>query len=199
MRRHIITLVVLALITGGLYQAAERTGSGLLTMASTIGLFLIGGFGVLALNQWQLDSGVREVEQALKSLEPDCLITDWSGNPGSRPDYLVVGPGGVAAICVDPVPHTASATKATVRIALARQRTDTAAKWVSTQLGETFPGTLVKAILVLSRRRADEAYSTSEVLVVNSEHLGDIIRAMDQTNSQSQPKRIQITRLVRQS
>jgi len=198
LRRYIITLVVLALITGGLYQAAERTGSGLLTMAATVGLFLIGGFGVLALNQWQRDSGAKEIEQSLKSLEPDYLITDWSGNPGQRPDYLVVGPAGLVAICVDPVPHTLSATKAAVRIARSRHRTETAANWVFTHAAEFAPNHVVQAVLVLSRRRADAAYSTSVIPVLNAENLAETLRNMGQAALLNQPERIKITRHLRQ-
>lgn len=204
MRRYVVVLVILALATGGLYQAAEATGSGLLTMFATLGLFLIGAVGTLALNRHQAESGVREVQQALKSLEPECFITDWTSDPGERPDYLVVGPAGLHAVCVDDIPQTAKATKALLRIAQSRDRTVAASSWVRRRLIqaadsiEGLEGIPVSGVLVLSRRRADEADSTADVAVLNPDALRLHVADQERPELLSKPLRIKLTRYFRQ-
>lgn len=209
MRRYVITLMFLALLIGSLFRAADQTGIGLMKMFGVMGIFLFGVVGTMALTRLQSRSGLKQVESALKSLEPDFLITDWVYKGGGRPDYLLVGAAGLVAICVEEMPESAKRQGPT-RVAKARDRVEATVRWLrdrlnqaaadlKTPLGELVQELPVGAVVVLTRSRAKEAYTAEGVSVLNAESLAAHIRSLGNRNLLDQPTRVRLTRLFRET
>lgn len=196
MRGYVITLFLIAFLVGSLFQAAEQTGMRIWNMFATMGIFLFGLVGSLAIARLQAGTGLGRVEAALKALEPEWVITDWFGGPDERPDYLLVGPGGVAAICVDETPGSAPGWWAQQRIERAAGRARRAADWVRERLGD-LPGgeeVPVRAYLLLIRRRARSEYSAPPVSVLNPEELAEHLPSEGELPA---PLRFRFTRFLR--
>lgn len=197
MRRYVIVLVFMAILIGSLFRASADTGVRLMNMFATIGIFLFGVVGTLALTRWQSQNGVKDVQAALKALEPDWVITDWAGQGGGRPDYLLVGPGGIVCLCVDETPQSTWAMFARKRVARGRERVRSAENWVRDRLGsaQTPP---VSAALLLTRRHADAEYTADGVTVLNPPALTDLVRPMgDAAPLLDQRDRFSLTRKLR--
>ena len=197
MRRYVIVLVFMAILIGSLFRASADTGVRLMNMFATIGIFLFGVVGTLALTRWQSQNGVKDVQAALKALEPEWVITDWAGQGGGRPDYLLVGPGGIVCVCVDETPQSTWARFARKRIARGRERVLGAERWVRDRLGsaETLP---VATVLLLTRRRAEAEYTANGVTVLNPPALTDYVRSMGGAEPLlDQRERFDLTRKLR--
>lgn len=196
MRRYIITLAIIAFLVGTLFRATEETGVRLMNMFATLGILLFGVIGSMALSRYQSRQGLKEVETALKTLEPDWLITDWALRGGGRPDYVLVGPGGVVAICLDEVAGSAFAWRARGQVAKARERAQAAAGWVRERLSPYGEPVQVEPVVVLTRRKAVEEYSADGIPVYNPGQVAEQIRSLG--GNLDQPARIKLTRLLRQ-
>jgi len=207
-RRYVITLMFLALVIGSLFRAADQTGIRLMKMFGVMGIFLFGVVGTMALTRLQSRSGLKEVESALKRLEADFLITDWAFQGGGRPDYLLVGPGGLVAVCLEDMPQTAASRQGPSRIARARGRAEATVRWLRDRLNMAAPelkaplGTLVQevpvsALVVLIRSRADAFYNSDGVAVLNADTLVEQVRSMGGRDLLDQPARVRLTRLFR--
>jgi hypothetical protein len=207
MRRYIITMLVMALLIGSLFRAAEDTGVRLMKMFGTIGVLLFGVVGTLAITRWQSRQGLKEIESALKSLEPEFLITDWSYQGEGKPDYLLVGPFGLVAVTLDDTPQSTRKKSAEQKVARARERAVAAGRWVQKQLaelssrGKDLPEGLqdlpVVPLLVLTRRRAEPSDSAEDVTVLNAEGLARHIRSLSDEDRLDSPARIKLTRMLR--
>jgi hypothetical protein len=197
MRRYVIVLVFMAILIGSLFRASADTGVRLMNMFATIGIFLFGVVGTLALTRWQSQNGVKDVQAALKALEPEWVITDWAGQGGGRPDYLLVGPSGIVCVCVDETPQSTWARFAQKRVARGRERVLGAERWVRERLGsaETLP---VATVLLLTRRRAEAEYTADGVTVLNPLALTDHVRPMGGAEPLlDQRERFDLTRKLR--
>lgn len=211
MRRYIITLLIIAFLVGTLFKAADQTGVRLMKMFGTLGIFLFGVVGTMALTRWQSRSGLKDIEERLKQAEPDGLIiTDWAQQGGGKPDYLVVGPGGIAAICLEETAGSTRAKRAALNVAKGRERAQAAVRWLRDRLNTSAPdlkaplGELVQelpvsAVLVMTRRRAEESYSAEDVAVINPDRLGDELRNLKNQHLLDEAARIKLTRLFRQA
>ncbi|MCG0238253.1 MAG: hypothetical protein L6E13_03005 [Firmicutes bacterium] len=203
MTRYWIVMAILALAVGGLFQAVARYQIPLLKMAGMIGLLLMGVVGSLAVSRQQTDRGRRRVEAALKALEPDFIITDWAEGrgPAAAPEYLVVGPGGLAAVVLDPMPQSTWRRRVPKRLAAARDRARAAAEWVvatGRAAGVTVPPPL--PVVVLTRRLVEPGEEEQGgVLVLNPEHLGDRLRQLGSPERLDAQERVRITRRLRQA
>ncbi|HEY3363781.1 MAG TPA: hypothetical protein VGK74_01840 [Symbiobacteriaceae bacterium] len=208
MRRYLIALVVIALLAGSFFRSAEQSGSKIMNMFGVLAIFLLGILGTMAAIRWQSRTGLKETEAALKSLEPDCVLTDWYSRGGGRPDYLVVGPGGMAAVCVDETPGNWSKKRAAAAVAAARGRAQNTVDWLRDRLGEAAPevkgplGDSVhdlpsRPIVVLTRRPATAAYTVAGVTVLNADQLAAHVRSLWERPLLSEQDRIQLTRLLR--
>ena len=196
MRRYVIVLVLMAILVGSLFRASQQTGVRLMNMFATIGIFLFGVVGTLALSRWQSGEGLKEVRAALKSLEPDWVITDWAHQGGGRPDYLLVGPGGIVSVSIDETPQSAWARFARSRVARSRGRAEAAARWLRDRMGAG-PEVPVSTVLVLLRRRAEAGFAAGGVAVLNAEALAGHVRALDDSALPDQRARIRLTRTFR--
>lgn len=204
MRRYVIALVVMAVLIGSLFRASEQTGVRLMNMFATLGVFLFGVVGTLALTRWQSREGVKSVEQVLKSLEPDWVITDWAFRGGERPDYLLVGPGGVVAVCLEETPQSAWKSRARNNAARARQRAHATVRWLQEHLSHSLDGTgnvpadlPVAAVVLLTRRRAEPEYTGEGVPVLNPDSLGEHVRSIWDRDLLGERTRFQVTRALR--
>lgn len=208
MRRYLIALVVISLLAGSFFRAAQQSGSKIMNMFGVLTVFLLGVLGSMAVTRWQSRTGLKETEAALKSLEPECLLTDWLGRGGGRPDYLVVGPGGLAAVCVDETPGNWGARRAAPAVGKARERVRSTIEWVRDRLGEAAPAVqgplgesvhdlAAKPIVVLTRRKALADYSAEGVTVVNADQLAAAVRAEWGQVLLDDKDRVQLTRLLR--
>lgn len=210
MRRYVITMLVVAFLIGSLFKAADETGVRLMKMFGTLGILLFGVVGTLALTRWQSREGLKTLEAALKSLEPEHLITDWAFRGEGRPDYLVVGPAGLFAVCLEDVSQSVGAKRATARIAKGRERTLKATEWLRSHLTEASSvpdqaqGTIcteiaVKPVLVLLRRRLVSECVADGVTVVNAEQLAESIGGAHEQQMLDEAARRKITRWFRQT
>lgn len=193
-----ITLAIIAFLVGTLFRATAETGVRLMNMFATLGIFFFGLIGSMALSRWQSRQGLNEVEAALKRLEPDWIITDWAFRGGGRSDYVLVGPGGVAAICLDEVAGSAFAWRARGQVEKARERAQAAADWVRERLspyGEPVP---VQPLVVLVRRKSSPDYSTESIPVCNPDQVVEQLRALGEQELFDPQARIKLTRLLRQ-
>ncbi|HWI53793.1 MAG TPA: hypothetical protein VNT01_16770 [Symbiobacteriaceae bacterium] len=198
MRRYLIVLVLMAILIGSLFRASEQTGVRLMNMFATIGIFLFGVVGTLALTRWQTSTGLKEVQAALKSLEPDWVITDWARQGGGRPDYLLVGPGGLVCICIDETPQSSWARFARSRIVRSRGRAEAAVGWLRQRLqGTPAPELPVSALLVLTRRRSEAEYSEGTTAVMNADRLAEHLRTWSGPVLLDEGARFKLTRRVR--
>lgn len=220
MRRYVIVLVFMAIVIGSLFRASEQTGVRLMNMFATIGIFLFGVVGTLALTRWQSQNGVKDVHAALKALEPEWVITDWAAQGGGRPDYLLVGPGGIVCVCVDETPQSTWARFARKRIARGRERVRGAERWVRDRLsaggvsgagesgseagsaGQSSTGHArelpVSTVLLLTRRRSEAEYSADGVTVLNPPLLAEYVGAMGAAGLVlAQRERFNLTRKLR--
>lgn len=195
MRRYVIVLIFMAILIGSLFRASEQTGIRLMNMFATIGIFLFGVVGTLALNRWQSSTGLKEVQAALKSLEPDWVITDWAHQGGGRPDYLLVGPGGIVSVCLDETPQSTWARFARKRLERSRERAEASVRWLRDRRPEEEPP--VSAVLVLTRRKAEADNAAATVAVVNAEHLAEQIRSLGSRELLDERARIALTRTFR--
>ncbi|MDF2627992.1 MAG: hypothetical protein K0R39_1823 [Symbiobacteriaceae bacterium] len=184
----------MALLIGSLFRASADTGARIMNMFATIGIFLFGVVGTLALTRWQSNNGVKDVHAALKALEPEWVITDWAAQGGGKPDYLLVGPGGIVCVCVDETPQSTWATFARKRIARGRERVQAAERWVQGRLTESLP---VSSVLLLTRRRAQEEYTADGVTVLNPPTLGELVAPMGAKLILDQRERFDLTRKLR--
>ena len=210
MRRYIITLLLLALIIGSLFKAADQTGVRLMRMFGTIGIFLFGVVGTMALSRWQSQQGLNQTETALKSLEPEAIITDWAFQGKGRPDFLVVGPGGIAAICLDETPQSTAATRAEASVAKNRDRVQESVRFVrdrllgasaevKASLGDLMDEVPVAAVLVMTRRRALPEYAAGGVTVINDNQLAEHVRSLWDRELLDERTRIKLTRVLREA
>lgn len=198
MRWYLVTLLIIAFLVGTLFRATEQTGVRLFNMFATMGVFLFGLVGSLALARLQRRSGLKGVEGALKSLEPEWVITDWAGAGGNKPDYLLVGPTGVAAVCVDETAGSTLAWRARQLVERNRQRAERSAEWVRGQLGQANGEVPVFPVLLLSRRKAVAEYSKGQIAVLNPDQLAAHLRSGEQPSLFEQPERFRLTRLLRE-
>jgi len=198
-RPYLTALLVIAFLVGSLFRASELTGMRIWNMFATFGIFLFGVVGSLALTRLQQRSGIRSVQEALKALEPEWVITDWSHAAAERPDYLLVGPGGILAVCVEDSPRALSAARTRRQVAAAAVRTLRAADWVCRRLAELDAGHLpVRPVLLLSRLRALPEYSQEGVPVLNPEGLAAFVGALAPAPTVSRPLRYRLTRRLRE-
>ncbi|HWI61676.1 MAG TPA: hypothetical protein VNT75_07565 [Symbiobacteriaceae bacterium] len=195
MRRYVIVLIVMAILIGSLFRASEQTGVRLMNMFATIGIFLFGVVGTMALSRWQSSAGLKEVQAALKSLEPGWVITDWAHQGGGRPDYLLVGPGGIVSVCLDETPQSTWARFARKRLERSRDRAEATVRWLQERRPEG--ETPVSAVLVLTRRRADADSAAGAVPVLNAEQLAEHIRSLGSQELLDERARIALTRTFR--
>lgn len=201
MLRYLVSLGILAVISGSLFRGAHETGVGLLGMFGTLGIFLFGVIGSMAVGRWQQKAGLRAVQEALGSLAPEYLITDWEGQDPTRPDYLVVGPRGLIAICLDHTPQSARPKQAAAALARSRSRALQTLRLLEERLAAAGAGgageVSRQAEVVLTRRRAEPYGAGDAVAVVNPEQLAAHIRAISQPAALDRRLRIQLTRLLR--
>lgn len=206
MRRYFIALAIIALAVGVLWRGADDTQIRLLKMAATIGILLFGLVGGIALARWQSDKGRKEVEQALIALGMDWIITDWSGS-GPRlglPEYLVVGPGGIACLTISEIPR-GSGPRHEDRLRSACHRARAATTWTAAaiQNGDlTETGHITWSpvpVLVLTRRQAVPSHSADGVTVVNPDQVQSELLGRLAGSHLSEQDRIRITRRVRSS
>ncbi len=200
MRRYVITLLAIAFLVGTLFKAADDTGVRLMKMFGTLGIFLFGVVGTMALTRWQSQSGLKETQEALKQVEPEgFIITDWAQQGAGKPDYVLVGPGGVVAVCLEETPGSTRAKKAAVNVAKGRERAQTAVRWVRDRLNTAGQDLPVSAFLVMTRRKAEETYSAENVAVINPDRLGEHLRSQVSQPLLDEPARIKLTRILRQA
>lgn len=201
MRRYLIPLGLVAVLSGSLFRGAHETGVGLLAMFGTLGIFLFGMMGSLAVTRWQQRAGIRAVQEALVSLAPEYLVTDWEGRDPTRPDYVVVGPRGLIAIYLDHTPQSTRPKRAAAALARTGVRALQTARLLEGRLtatGSAAAGEVsVRAVVVLTCRRAEPTEAVDAVAVVNPEQLAAYIRAVSHPTSMDRRMRIQLTRLLR--
>lgn len=195
MRRYVIGLVFTAVLVGSLFRAADETGVRLMRMFGTLGVLVLGVIGTMALTRIQSRQGLKEIEGALKSLEPDAVITDWVYQGRGRPDFLVVGPGGITAICLEEMPQSTWTRVAASKVARGRERSMAAAAWVRERLAEQ--AVPVHPLLVLTRRRALPEYTTAEVPVLNADGVAEQIHSTWQLALLDPGERFRLTRSLR--
>jgi hypothetical protein len=195
LRRYIVTLVLMAVLIGSLFRASEQTGVRLMNMFATLGIFLFGVVGTMALTRWQSREGIKEIQTALKSLEPHWLVTDWLARGGEYPDYLLVGPGGIAAVCLDETPQSAGKRKAQANLQRSRERATAAVRHVYGRLN--MPDLPVAAVVVLNRRKAEPAYAADGISVVNAGELAGHIRRLWGDEPLDERARVKLTRALR--
>lgn len=198
MRWYLVTLLIIAFLVGTLFKATEQTGMRIWNMFATMGIFLFGLVGSLALARLQRGSGLKHVQAALKALEPEWVITDWSGQGGEKPDYLLIGPDGITALCIDETAGSTFAWRARQTVERSRRRAERSAQWVSAQLGQTDATAPVKPLVLLSRRKAQPEYSADGIVVLNADQLGDHLRFGGESVLFDQPTRFKLTRLFRE-
>jgi hypothetical protein len=167
-------------------------------MFATMGIFLFGLVGSLALARLQRRSGQQIVETAIKALEPEWVITDWAGAGGEKPDYLLVGPTGIAAICVDETAGSTFEWRARQLVGRSCRRAERSAEWVRSQLRRWSGDAPVFPLVLLSRRKAQPDYSEGQVVVLNPDQLADHLRSGGQPALFDQPARFRLTRLIRE-
>lgn len=203
MRPYVIALGVMALLIGSLFQAAETTGIRLMRMFGTLGILLFGIVGTMAISRWQSRAGLQTVEAGLKSLEPECLITDWAHQGKGRPDFLIVAPAGLIAITLDEMPHTVKGARAADRIAKARQRATDSVRWLRDQMtcgfgdGTSVSEIPVSAFVVLLRRQAKPEDTSEGVTVLNPEELSSKLGGFKVPVTLDERLRIKLTRHFR--
>jgi hypothetical protein len=194
-RRYVVTLLIIAFLVGTLFKATEQTGMRIWNMFATMGIFLFGLVGSLALTRMQRRSGQKSVETALKALEPEWVITDWAGEGGDKPDYLLVGPTGIAVICVDETAGSTFAWRARQLVERSCRRAEQSAEWVRSRLGGEAP---VMPVVLLTRRKVEPEYGNDQVAVLNPDQLAEHLRSGDQPALYDQPTRFRLTRLFRE-
>jgi len=208
LRRYFITLVIMAVLVGSLFRAADQTGVRLMKMYGTFGIFLFGVVGTMALTRWQSQSGLKETEQALKSLEPDAVLTDWARQGGDRPDYLIIGPGGAVAVCVDQSPRPLGKRRAAASVDRGRVRAAASSRWLEGRLAHAATWLVepaasltrqvpVSSVLVLTRRHATPEESAEGVAVVNPDQLAGHVRSLWARELLDSSARVQLTRALR--
>ncbi|MFZ5817011.1 MAG: hypothetical protein ACOY93_17245 [Bacillota bacterium] len=199
MRWYMVTLLVIAFLVGILFRATEVTGMRIWNMFATMGIFLFGLVGSLALARLQQSSGLKQLEAALKALEPEWVITDWFGREGEKPDYLLVGPDGITAVCVDQTPGSTFGWRARQLVERSCRRAERCADWVRTQLPQAGVAvdSPVRPLVLLSRRKALPEYSRDGVAVLNPDQLGGHLRASEGAPLIDQPTRFKLTRFFR--
>lgn len=209
MRRYIVTMFIIAFLVGTLFKAADQTGIRLMKMFGTIGIFLFGVVGSLAVSRWQSRTGLKEIEAALKSLEPEFLITDWAYRGGGRPDYVLVGSGALVAVCLEEVAQTSRAKSAEGKIAKSRLKVQDAVRWLRDRiriaapdlkapLGNLLQEMPVAAVVILARRKALPEYTADGVAVLNADQLAAHLRALNERAFLGESERIKVTRLLRE-
>lgn len=208
MRRYIVTLALMAILVGSLFKASQQTGVRLMNMFATLGIFLFGVVGTMALTRYQSREGLKEIEAALKSLEPQWLITDWLRRGGGYPDYLLVGPGGLVAVCVEETPQSAFRGTVARNLKRARERASASMQWVRERLGGVGPALEVSGgmsapdlpiatVVVMNRRKAEPGFSTEGIPVLNSEDLARYVRRLWEEDPLDERARVTLTRALR--
>lgn len=207
MRRYLMTLGLMAVLIGALWKGGEVTGIRQFREFASVGALFFAFFGSLAAGRYQANAGKKSLEEALKALEPEALLTDWSTERDDRPDYLVVGPGGLVAVVVDDVAQTAFKARAGNKVIAARFKAEDAVRWLRDRLSAdavAAQGALdgaplaVTPVVILTRRRALPEYSGDGVKVLNTEELASFIRSTWTEEVLDQPRRRRLTRLFRQ-
>jgi hypothetical protein len=202
-RAYLIALAVIALLIGSLFQAAEATGVRVMRMFGTMGIAFFGIVATMMIVRWQSRTGLGDVERAIKSLEPEGLITDWAFQGRGRPDYLVVAPAGIIAICLDETAQAVREKKAVHRIGKGRERVKESVRWLRDRmgtgltLGDGVTELKVGAYLVLLRRKARPEDSADDVAVVNPEELAERLAGFRAPAALDQQARIKLTRHFR--
>jgi hypothetical protein len=202
-RAYLIALAVIALLIGSLFQAAEATGVRVMRMFGTMGIALFGIVATMMIVRWQSRTGLGDVERAIKSLEPEGLISDWAFQGRGRPDYLVVAPAGIIAICLDETAQAVREKKAVHRIAKGRERVKESVRWLRDRmgtgltLGDGVRELKVGAYLVLLRRKARPEDSADDVAVVNPEELAERLAGFRAPAVLDHQARIKLTRHFR--
>lgn len=202
MTRYWVTMGILALAVGALWRAVSLYHIPLLEMAGTIGIFLLGLIGSLALTRQQTLTGRKAVENVLTGLGPLYVITDWSegSGPAGAPDYLILAPAGIIAITVDHMPDWTRGRKLAARLEQARERAHRAGKWVSERLPGTAPDAAapLQSVLVFTRKRVDGSESREDLPVLNAEHLRELMGQLVTPERLTAAQRVEITRHLRQ-
>lgn len=207
MRKYLITLGIMAVLIGAIWKGGELTGVRQFREAFDAGLLLFAIVGSIAAARWQANAGKKGLETALKSLEPDGILTDWSTQKDDRPDYLIVGPGGLVAVVVDDLAQTAFRATAARKVAAARFKAEDAVRWIRDQLtakSAAVQGALdgaplnVTPVVVLVRRRALPEYTDDGIKVLNPEELAAFVRSTWTVEDLDKPKRVRLTRLFRE-
>lgn len=201
MTRIMVLTALVAFVVGALFKAHAIFGFKYLNMAGMIGLVIVGAGGTMALTRWQAAVGRRAVEIALISLGPGYIITDWAEGRGPRgaPDYVVIGPGAIAAITLETVGGTALRRLARNRIATASQKATVAATWVKDRLGETGIGDSVPIVpvVVLTRRRATPPDTASGAVVASPHMLRGELDFLAVPERLDESERVKLTRTLR--
>jgi hypothetical protein len=207
MRKYLITLGFMAVLLGAIWKGGELTGIRQFKEAADAGALLFAVVGTIAAARWQANAGKKALEAALKSLEPEGILTDWSAEKDDRPDYLVVGPGGLVAVVVDDLAQSTFKGAAARKVMAARFKAEDAVRWLRDQLtarsaavqGALDGATLnVTPVVVLLRRRALPEYSADGVKVINPEGLADFVRSTWTESLLDKPARVRVTRLFRE-
>ncbi len=201
MTRYWVTMAVLALAVGALWRAVSLYNIRLLEMAGTVGIFLLGLVGSLAMTRQQTLTGRKAVETVLTALGPLFLVTDWAegSGPADAPDYVVVSPAGVLAICVDPVPNTTKGKRLAAKLEQARRRAARTGQWVQERLPEDAAATPLQSVLVLTRKRVEGSESREDLPVLNPDHLQELLQQLTTPERLTEAARIQITRQLRKA
>lgn len=199
MRWYLVTLLLIAFLVGTLFRATEMTGMRIWNMFATMGIFLFGLVGSLALTRLQRRSGQKGIESAIKSLEPEWVITDWAGVGGEKPDYVLIGPTGIAVICLDETAGSTFAWRARQLVERSRKRAERSAEWVRSQLGQSAGDAKLVPVVLLSRRKTVPEYTSDQVVVLNPDQLAAYLRAGEQPGILDQPDRFKLTRLLREA
>jgi hypothetical protein len=206
-RHYIITLLVLAFLIGSLFRGADVTGNHFMKMFGTIGILFFGIVGTMAISRWQTRQGLQEVESELKALEPEAYITDWAYRRDGRPDFLVVGPTGLLAVCLDETAQSVKGAKVAGRVEKARARARAAAEWVRKHVSGRAEGLgslnglgdlPIRPILVLTRRKVLPEFAGDGVAVVNADQLRSEV-APSSGALLDPAMRVKLTRLLRES
>lgn len=208
MRRYIIGMAITALLIGSLFRAADDTGVRLMRMFGTLGILLIGVIGTLALTRLQSRHGLKAIEKELKSLEPEAVITDWAYQGKGRPDYIVVGSGGVVAVCLEEMAQSTWKGRAAQKAVRARERAQASAHWVTERLkkstealpaplGDLLPQVAIHSLVILTRRKTLAEYSAEAVPVLNPEQAAEHVRSLMQADLLDHSARVELTRVLR--
>jgi hypothetical protein len=197
MRRYVITLLILALSIGALFRAGVRTGFHMFEMFGAVGIVMFGLVGTLGINRLQSGTGLKELETALKSLEPEWILTDWAFQGHGKPDFLSVGPIGMLAVFIEEVAQSASDKKVVANLAKGWARAGESITWLKERSGQ--PDLPVYPVLVLTRRVVTAPETVDGVLLLNPNQLLDYVATLSAHVPMERAARIKLTRTLREA